>query len=39
MLVVEHANIKLEPYQKLLPLLVIFHNILQVDSREVLKSC
>lgn len=37
-LVVEHAKIKLEPCQKLLPLLAIFHNVLQVDSREVLKS-
>lgn len=38
-LVVEHAKIKLGPCQKLLPLLAIFHNVLHIDSREVLKPC
>lgn len=38
-LVVEHAKIKLGPCQTLLHLLAIFHNVLQIDCREVLKPC
>lgn len=38
-LIVEHAKIRLGPCQKLLPLLAIFHNVLQIDRREVLKPC